>query len=87
MQCKATSNGEKSLGWEAVKDIAAGEGKGRLRFPGYKTYRKLAMTNQSFNTAAKEHASINNVDLVERDWISNFLVENVLTVKDILVSN
>ena len=87
MQCKATSNDEKSLGWEAVKDVAAGEGKGRLKFPGYITYRKLAITNQSFNTAAKEHAGINNVELVERDWISNFLDENVLTVKDILVSN
>ncbi len=87
IQCKASSFSDKKLGWEAIKDVSAGENKAKRSFPGFKTYRKLAATNQAFNSTAKEQALLNCVELIERNWLSDSLEKHEITTKDLLINH
>lgn len=61
-QCKHTSNHE--IGWDAVKEIAAGSPAYMARYPSYR-FQKAAITNKFFNQTAIEqsiHLSINLID-------------------------
>lgn len=64
IQCKSSTTPGKLLGWEAIKDIAAGSAAYSAKYPGVK-FALIAATNQGFNAAAKEQAKHLNVRLVE----------------------
>ena len=71
-QCKHTSNDE--IGWDAVKEIAAGSPAYMARYPGYR-FQKLAVTNKFFNKTAIEQATHLSIKLVDRDSLIAMLRE------------
>lgn len=64
IQCKSSSVDGKELGWDAVKDVAAGVGAYRQRYPGVE-FSMVAATNQRFNGTARQQAEILKVELVD----------------------
>jgi hypothetical protein len=73
IQCKSSSIDGKELGWEAVKDVAAGMGAYAHRHPGV-TFSMVAATNQRFNGSARRQAEILKVALVDGEDLERFLV-------------
>ena len=49
LQCKSSINGE--VGWDAIKEVAAGAARYQARFAGTR-FRKVAVTNQNFTSGA-----------------------------------
>lgn len=72
IQCKSSTIENKELGWEGVKDVSAGSAAYAARYPGI-TFSMIAVTNRSFNQAARRQAGILNVELVEGDELSEKL--------------
>ena len=64
IQCKSSLVEGRELGWEAVKDVAAGSATYAARYPGVK-FSLLAVTNQRFNGTAKQQAKMLHVKLVQ----------------------
>jgi len=77
IQCKSAAKGP--IGWDAVKEVAAGSAQYGIRYP--KTeLRLLAVTNQSFNADAESQAQALRVGVVVRkdleELMSRFPVTN-----------
>jgi superfamily II DNA or RNA helicase len=72
VQCKHSGREGMQLGWEAIKDVVAGEAGYRMRYPGIQ-FAKACLTNQSFNATAWEQAAHNGVDLIDRKRLSEML--------------
>lgn len=72
IQCKSSSILGQSLGWDAVKDVAAGAAAYELKYAGV-TFQKAAVTNQFFNGAAQGQAVLNSVELFDRQSLDNLL--------------
>lgn len=69
IQCKSSGVEGKEMGWEAVKDVAAGSAAYLARYPGVE-FQLFAATNRQFNQSARQQASLLNVTLIEgRDLI------------------
>lgn len=66
IQCKSSGVDGKELGWEAIKDVAAGAAAYAARYPGV-CFELIAATNRRFNQPARQQASLLKVRLVERD--------------------
>ncbi|QKM62678.1 SNF2-related protein [Polynucleobacter antarcticus] len=62
-QCKHSTQSE--LGWDAVKEVAAGSPAYQARHPGV-LFEKVAITNQRFNTTAIQQANTLGVKLIDR---------------------
>jgi Holliday junction resolvase len=62
IQCKSTSRQDQALGWDAVKEVASGATAYQQRYPGV-SFKRMALTNQSFNLAAQEQAKLLEVEL------------------------
>ena len=73
LQCK--SSRAREVGWDAIKEVATGAALYQARFPGTR-FCRCAVTNQSFTSGARAHALVNNVMLVERHRIEEWLGEN-----------
>jgi len=73
IQCKSSSLDGRGLGWEAVKDVAAGSAAYAAQYKGI-TFRMVAVTNQYFNGAAKTQANNLHVELVDGDDIEKMLL-------------
>jgi len=69
-QCKHTSTSE--LGWDAVKEVAAGSQAYQMRYASVR-FQKVAITNKHFNQTAKEQALNLSVRLIEREEIIGLL--------------
>ena len=72
-QCKHTT--QATLGWDAIKEIAAGSPAYEAQYPGI-IFKKVAICNKQFNATAKQQATILKVHLIERDDISHILAKN-----------
>lgn len=72
IQCKSSSVEGKELGWEAVKDVAAGMSAYAHRYPDV-TFSMVAATNQQFNGSAQQQARVNSVALVDGDELERLL--------------
>lgn len=68
IQCKSTSRQSQALGWDAVKEVSAGAPAYQLRYPGI-NFRRVAVTNQTFNIAAQEQAKLLGVELWGRQQL------------------
>jgi HJR/Mrr/RecB family endonuclease len=79
LQCKRTSND--AIGWDAVKEVAAGAARYRAQFPGT-AFECVAVTNTSFNTGARAQAEANRVRLVERRELEEMLAQYAITNED-----
>ena len=62
-QCKHSTQDE--LGWDAVKEVAAGSPAYQARHPGV-MFQKVAITNQRFNSTAIQQANTLGVKLIGR---------------------
>lgn len=65
LQCKSSMNDGASLGWEAIKDVVAGEALYQKKHPKV-AFSKVAATNQRFNSTANSQAEANCVTLIDR---------------------
>ena len=75
IQCKSSSIEGRELGWEAVKDVAAGVGAYAQRHPGV-SFSMVAATNQRFNGTARQQAEILRVELVDGDDLERLLAKH-----------
>lgn len=69
-QCKHSTQYE--LGWDAVKEVAAGSPAYQARHPGV-MFQKVAITNQVFNSAAIQQANTLGVKLIGRTELIDLL--------------
>lgn len=76
LQCKSSVNAE--VGWDAIKEVTTGSARYQARFSGTRL-RRLAVTNQRFTTGAAEHANGNQVELVTRSQLVNYMAEHPVT--------
>lgn len=72
-QCKHASKAVE-LGWEAIKEIAAGSPAYQAKHPDI-LFQRVAICNQKFNLNAKDQAATLGVRLIERDEISQLLCD------------
>jgi superfamily II DNA or RNA helicase len=82
LQCKTSGADDASLGWEAVKDVVTGEAAYRERHPGVE-FQKACVTNQFFNSTAKKHAELNEVDLLEQPDIKLLLADMPIAMHEV----
>ncbi len=75
IQCKSSSTEGRELGWEAVKDVAAGMSAYAHRYPGVR-FAMVAATNQRFNATAHRQANVNSVALVDGADLERLLVDH-----------
>lgn len=75
IQCKSSSVEGRELGWEAVKDVAAGVAAYGQRHPGV-AFSMVAATNQRFNGTARQQADILRVELIDGDDLKRLLNEH-----------
>src|SRR5262249_2431099 len=81
IQCKS-STVDGSLGWDAIKDVVAGEAAYRARHPGI-CFKKVCITNQFFNENARRHAVLNNVELCDQRTIVDLMEQYPITLLDL----
>ena len=82
IQIKHSSSEAASLGWDAVKDIVAGEKLYALQFPGV-GFKKIALTNREFTGNARVQAKILGVELIGRQQLANLLQDYRVTMSEI----
>jgi hypothetical protein len=82
IQCKSSLRDGHVLGWEAVKDVVAGEKAYAMRHPG-RSFKKVAVTNQFFNDVAKAQANINDVELIDQEGLAKMMLEILVTQGDL----
>jgi hypothetical protein len=82
VQTKSSSSDERTLNWDAVKEVVAGEAFYKRRHSGVE-FKKIGLTNQSFNQQAHENARLNNVILIERQNLDEMLKLYPVTMLDI----
>jgi HJR/Mrr/RecB family endonuclease len=75
IQCKSSTIEGRGHGWEAVKDVSAGVAAYARRYPDVK-FSMLAVTNQRFNSTARQQAQVLNVELIERDDLARLLAKH-----------
>lgn len=83
IQCKSSSNPDRQLGWEAVRDVVGGTAIYAEQFPAVR-FRRLAITNQTFNERAHERARANGVELIEQNRLAQLIIEHPITTMDVL---
>jgi SNF2 family DNA or RNA helicase len=76
LQCKSSKGVE--VGWDAIKEVTAGAARYQARYAGTR-FRRLAVTNQSFNRGALEQAQANQVVLITRSQLAELLVCHPVT--------
>lgn len=82
IQAKSSLEEGKELGWEAVKDVVAGEAAYKARHPDV-TFAKFSVTNQLFNRDAQYQAEVNNVTLVNQEKLQALLYNHPVTMFEI----
>lgn len=76
LQCKSSSSA--TVGWDAVKEVTAGAARYQARYAGTRL-RKVAVTNQAFTSSAIVQAEANQVELVTRQRLAEFLADYPIT--------
>jgi hypothetical protein len=72
IQCKSSSCVGQELGWEAIKDVVAGTAAYAAKHSGV-SFRKIAVTNQKFNSTARLQAKLNHVELADHEVLKKML--------------
>ncbi|WP_090139997.1 SNF2-related protein [Limnohabitans sp. DM1] len=72
IQTKTSATDGLRLGWNAVRDVVAGEAFYEQKHPGV-TFDKVGLTNQYFNPGALAQAELNNVELIDRTKLAQLL--------------
>jgi len=82
IQAKTSGTEGIRLGWEAVKEVVAGEAFYRRRHPGV-TFEKVCITNQFFNRQAQENATLNCVELLDQKHLGELLDRHRVTMLEV----
>lgn len=82
VQAKSSGTDGATLGWEAVKDVVAGEAFYKRRHPGV-AFDKVCITNQFFNRQAHENAVLNAVELLDQKHLAELLEEHEVTMLEV----
>jgi hypothetical protein len=82
VQCKSSSVDDRALGWDAIKDVVAGEAAYRARHPGVR-FKKVCVTNQFFNDNTHRHAALNEIELYDQTTIAALLEKYTVTMFDV----
>jgi HJR/Mrr/RecB family endonuclease len=72
IQAKTSGIDGTKLGWDAVKEVVAGEAFYRRRHPSV-SFEKVCVTNQFFNSQAQENATLNSVELLDQKHLGELL--------------
>jgi hypothetical protein len=83
IQCKTSSESDRQLGWEAVKEVVGGTAVYAEKFPTLR-FRRICLTNQRFNKRAHERARANGVQLMEHAALARLIKEYPLGTLDVL---
>ena len=75
LQCKSSTVDGRELGWDAVKDVAAGRAAYAQRHPGV-SFSMAAVTNQRFNRTARQQAELLAVELVDGVDLEQLLAQH-----------
>ncbi len=73
IQCKA-SGAARGQGWNAINEIVAGTAAYEKQFPGV-SFSKVAVTNQFFNDNSIRQARLNEVSLIDRSILTDWLLQ------------
>lgn len=76
IQCKSSIS--RDVGWDAVKEVTAGAARYQARYSRIR-FRRLAITNQKFNSSAIFQAQANHVELVDRSGIEEMMGANPIS--------
>lgn len=82
IQAKTSGTDGARLGWDAVKEVVAGEAFYQRRHPKVK-FEKVCLTNQLFNSHATENASLNKVELLDQGDLTNLLEKHNVTILEV----
>jgi hypothetical protein len=82
IQTKSSAADGRTLGWDAVNEVVAGEAFYRRRHPGV-NFKKFGFTNQFFNTGAHEKAALNAVELMDQNHLAKLISEHRVTMLDV----
>jgi hypothetical protein len=82
VQTKTSGTPNHALGWDAVKEVVAGEAFYRRRHPDIE-FSKVCVTNQNFNSQARDHAALNSVALVEQEHLASLLRDHNVTLLEV----
>jgi len=82
IQAKSSLIEGQELGWEAVKDVVAGEAAYRGKHRGV-SFTKYAVTNQFFNDTARFQAEANTVELVDQDALRELLLSHPVSMQEL----
>ena len=82
IQCKSSTLDDLFLGWDAIKDVVAGEAAYRARHPGVH-FKKICVTNQFFNENARRHANLNGVELYDQRSLIKLIDRYAVTMLDV----
>ena len=82
IQCKTSGSDGITLGWDAIKDVIAGEATYRMKHPKIE-FQRVCVTNQYFNDNAHKHAALNKVELIDQDKLGALLSAHPITMKDV----
>jgi len=72
VQAKSSAKDGATLGWDAVKEVVAGEAYYRRRHSNVR-FERVCVTNQFFNGHAKENATLNEVRLLDQEDLARLL--------------
>jgi HJR/Mrr/RecB family endonuclease len=82
IQCKTSSNSDRRLGWDAIKEVRGGNDIYQEQHPTAR-FRWLCVTNRMFNTVARDRARASNVELVERVALAKLLNEHPINTREV----
>ncbi|NHZ44616.1 SNF2-related protein [Massilia aquatica] len=82
IQAKTCGTDGTRLGWEAVKEVVAGEAFYRRRHPKVQ-FQKVCITNQFFNAHASENAALNQVELLDQLDLEAMLNTHAVTMLEV----
>jgi hypothetical protein len=82
IQTKTSATDGLRLGWNAVRDVVAGEAFYEQKHPGV-TFEKIGLTNQFFNADALTQAGLNDVDLLDRTRLAHLLSQHRVSMLEV----
>ena len=82
IQTKTSGTDGKTVNWDAVKEVVAGEAFYRRRHPGV-AFEKVCLTNQFFNRQAHENAGLNSVEMLDQTHLAGLLERHPVTLLEV----
>lgn len=82
IQAKSSGVDGYKFGWDAVKEVVAGEAYYRKRH-GQVQFEKICITNQYFNQHAQENADLNGVTLIDQADLNGLLNQHSVTMLEV----